>query len=737
MTPDPHTLAFGPKHCSLEPTLGDYYQDLSSAIELVEGGYHGGLDDRGVPLVRYGDEGWFYNAVVTAQYALANNSAVLGGDESRVERLCVQLDWLVKAQEQEGAFAGCWTMNHDNNKYRWLKAPWTSALASGNAISALLRGWELLGDERYRAAATLAYNAMHDPATNLAVVNADELWYEEYPAQQPLHVFNGHVYALLGVLDYARFTGDAEAAARWRRATATVLSHLPRFDLGYWSSYDLRWREPVSLHYQKNIHVPQLRILGTLSGDAPFSETADRWQGYADSSVSRARWQVALRMHRWRKGSGTMMLPGDADDVVKRSSATPSQSAAQPGIALRRFPYPYRAALAICNDADLLTPSDFRRLHRFLSSDEDTDWGPGLSLSLGGTFFMFRSPTSPNVFTVFDRMSTTITDDGEQILEWAKEGVLDALHTYGCFTDPTHFTRGLAERAIETLRTRGIQIETWVNHGPPTNVQCIGLQDSWQGDAVGTPGYHADLTTDYGIRWFWTGVEMTDHIALDAARRPSPVSSGLQDLKRRLQGTPDHHGELVEPLTLRDGRRVRSLCRYSGMSGRTPVLADLPAQLSAANLEALVNAGGYAIVYQHLSVRRIRPGSGTGAYRPVDEAWFAPAELAALRRLAERHHEGDIWVAPTTSLLRYRDAFRGLSWSSRDTTDGNVIVISGPVRREALVGMTFYTDRPDATRIAVEDADGSERMVPTRVNPPDESSRRSISIVEREVDDAR
>ena len=128
-----------------------------------------------------------------------------------------------------------------------------------------------------------------------------ELWYEEYPATPPLRVLNGHVYTLFGVADYARVTGDPEAHDRWRRAAATAHAHLEGFDLGYWSAYDLRWREPAALHYQKNIHIPQLRILGQLTGDPSFGAMADRWERQARSVVSRARWQVELRLYARRR----------------------------------------------------------------------------------------------------------------------------------------------------------------------------------------------------------------------------------------------------------------------------------------------------------------------------------------------------------------------------------------------------------------------------------------------------
>lgn len=296
----PESLEMPALHCSLDRTLGHYYQDFSPAIQLVEEGYHGGIDSSGVPWVRR--DGRSYDAIITAQYALANMIACKRGEQGRREVARRQLDWLVATQEREGEWAGCWLMAHDNAKYPWLRAPWTSSMASGNAMSALLRGWQLFGDDRYRQAARSAYHALHLAGRRRRLTDDrdGELWYEEYPAEPPLRVLNGHVYTLLGVLDYARAFGDEEAHARWRRAALTALAHLEDFDLGYWSAYELRWREPAAVHYQKNIHVPQLRILAQLTGEAGFTVVADRWEGYLSSPVARWRWAAAIRLHRWR-----------------------------------------------------------------------------------------------------------------------------------------------------------------------------------------------------------------------------------------------------------------------------------------------------------------------------------------------------------------------------------------------------------------------------------------------------
>jgi hypothetical protein len=161
--------------------------------------------------------------------------------------------------------------------------------------------------------------------------------------------------------------------------------------------------------------------------------------------------------------------------------------------------------------------------------------------------------------------------------------------------------------------------------------------------------------------------------------------------------------------------------------------------LSTANLDALVEGEGYAIVYQHLAVRRLRPGFGTSVYSPTDEGWFAPAEISALRALAQRYHDGKIWVVPTTSLLRYRDAHRRLRWSAHREREGDVIVVgtepegedAGRTYPADLADLTFYCERPEATRVYLETQHGLDQIDAVRANPADATSRRSLTLLPR------
>jgi hypothetical protein len=60
----------------------------------------------------------------------------------------------------------------------------------------------------------------------------------------------------------------------------------------------------------------------------------------------------------------------------------------------RRFPYPYKATLAICSDVDGMAAARFKRIHRFLNTRTKNipHYGDGLGLDIGDSFFLRTFP---------------------------------------------------------------------------------------------------------------------------------------------------------------------------------------------------------------------------------------------------------------------------------------------------------------------------------------------------------
>jgi hypothetical protein len=125
----------------------------------------------------------------------------------------------------------------------------------------------------------------------LAVDAHGHVWIEEYLVDPPSHILNGFVWALWGVLDYARWSVRPGADALWAACIDTLKARIGDFDVGWWSLYEAantEHRMLASLYYHR-LHAVQLRVLYDLTAIDAFAEYAARFEAYAGRPVCRAR----------------------------------------------------------------------------------------------------------------------------------------------------------------------------------------------------------------------------------------------------------------------------------------------------------------------------------------------------------------------------------------------------------------------------------------------------------------
>ena len=131
-----------------------------------------------------------------------------------------------------------------------------------------------------------------DPSGGVLATDAQgDVWIEEYLVDPPSHVLNGFIWALWGVLDYARWSGRPAAAVLWEACVKTLEARVTDFDIGWWSLYEAantEHRMLASLYYHR-LHAVQLRVLHDLTGIATFVECAARFESYARRPVLRVR----------------------------------------------------------------------------------------------------------------------------------------------------------------------------------------------------------------------------------------------------------------------------------------------------------------------------------------------------------------------------------------------------------------------------------------------------------------
>lgn len=161
-----------------------------------------------------------------------------------------------------------------------LYSPWWSAMAQGEALSLFVRLHEETGDERWRVAADHTWLSLTQPRSTAEpwATKTDNglLVFEEYAGNlPPLKVLNGHLFALFGVHDYWRLTGDPEAASYLDGAATTVLEVMSALRVLGGVSYYC-WESDCPRSYWQNptyhvIHSWQLDTLARLANDARFS----------------------------------------------------------------------------------------------------------------------------------------------------------------------------------------------------------------------------------------------------------------------------------------------------------------------------------------------------------------------------------------------------------------------------------------------------------------------------------
>lgn len=373
-------------------------------------------------------------------------------------------------------------------------------------------------------------------------------------------------------------------------------------------------------------------------------------------------------------------------------------------ITLRKFPYPYQAALTICSDIDGTKWDNFIAIQRFLNTNHSTEIGPGLALPIGNSFWMYDRPDlADSAFSYFENLEGKESDVAPLMRDFMRAGILDVMHSYGNFSAMGDFSRKLAAHAIESLLRHNLQLTVWTNHGGIESIQNIGALSWGKGDipahegngtARGLDCYHSDLLIDYGLRFYWDSeASLTGLVGQDAPVRfseaywRSPLYAGYKmKLKSLVKGYLSfadllyfkfHKKHFVpwQPFTfqnqllqidqLRDGNLVFRFKRFG--HGKLDWSDNLNFLLNDNVLRQLLKKQGYLILYIHLGDQKNKKNP-----RPLSNS-----TIRRLSHIAELYHTGQLWVQTTSRLLTYNLIHKYLKWSVSEHESSYHIVIKG------------------------------------------------------------
>ncbi len=402
------------------------------------------------------------------------------------------------------------------------------------------------------------------------------------------------------------------------------------------------------------------------------------------------------------------------------------------GVSLRSFPYPFRAALALCSDIDGCDRTTFIKVHRFLN-----DPNQGLGLPVGDSFF--PRGREPGQLSLFLPDGRTLSPNAKLILAALKAGLIDTIHSWGdfngCPPDPARL-RTLAESCTGLLLGQDLSVQVWINHGDPLNCQNLParLQPSYSGDDPASPYYTADLVRQLGVKFAWCSelvpwplsphrprlARVFARLATNAGKNFVKLFLGRWSQRRQVASIT----RLGQPVTLADGTRVLAFSRFNhhpqGLWGR-PTRHTLRYALHPGALKNLLDQEGYFVVYTHL-----------GLPRNANGGLFPEPDRQALLNVVRQYQEGHLWVAPTSRLLTFWLMQQYLSWQAAWEGERLVIdleAVDDPTtgRRlpqvEELAGICFYSPQPEATTLRL-----AGRELATRIYPADHTGRRSLGL---------
>ncbi|GAA1926631.1 hypothetical protein GCM10009775_18530 [Microbacterium aoyamense] len=190
---------------------------------------------------------------------------------------------------------------------RRLSPPWWSGMAQGEALSLFTRLAVETGEERWDVAAHATWLSFTQPRAETGpwstFVRNGSLVFEEYAkgGVPPLVVLNGHAFAVFGLYDYWKYTGDPEVERYLDGGAQTVLDWMPSIrnpgGISYYCADEAycqrKFWENSTYHV---IHSWQLDTLARITRDPEFSEWAqllrEDWVPPAGRMPTTAPWDI-------------------------------------------------------------------------------------------------------------------------------------------------------------------------------------------------------------------------------------------------------------------------------------------------------------------------------------------------------------------------------------------------------------------------------------------------------------
>ena len=206
----------------------------------------------------------------------------------------------------DGREGAVWCADFELGHHYNAKAPWRSAYFQIFAMNALLWGYVLTGDARYRDLARMGLVALgrtvDEGGLSYRTPNGG-LFFEEVVSSPLHHILNGHLHTLADLHDFRAFTEFEEADPIIEAAVRGTIDVLPDYDRYGYSLYSLAPNPGFRTHfnianpYYHRMHSALLARLHRLTDEELFGRYADKWDDECGRAFDTA-WSWLLIMFR-------------------------------------------------------------------------------------------------------------------------------------------------------------------------------------------------------------------------------------------------------------------------------------------------------------------------------------------------------------------------------------------------------------------------------------------------------
>ncbi|WP_144512781.1 D-glucuronyl C5-epimerase family protein [Bacillus sp. FJAT-22090] len=270
-----------------DPSKAIYPVDLDFTLDDEVNYYHP-FDENGIPMKIYSSKGKQYNPTRIASYGFAHwGRYQTNGKEIHKNAFMNVLCWFCENNQN-----GLWFYEFEWND---LEKYWISCMAQGEGISILTRGYLLTSDEKYINLAIKAIEPFKKTIKDKGVVsyvNDDSIFFEEYPTDKPVHVLNGFLYSLIGLIEFKevleklqdRKLETRELSKLINNAVTSLEKNIDRWDAGFWSYYDLHLEgkkvRNISTIIYHMLHVTQLKFIAHKTNNSYLMHISTKWEKY-------------------------------------------------------------------------------------------------------------------------------------------------------------------------------------------------------------------------------------------------------------------------------------------------------------------------------------------------------------------------------------------------------------------------------------------------------------------------